>query len=105
MFQVPVPSDKDILDSNTLEDLLSESDAETTDPTEPAFGPSETPVQLQEHQYCLPAPNPYSRTVQTARTDKERKTTIDPSFTVYNQIARSTQSPDHFVHILQIKFN
>ncbi|XP_026195514.1 uncharacterized protein LOC113148173 isoform X2 [Anabas testudineus] len=86
--EVPIPSDEDFLDSTTLAALLSISDSETTDPTEPVFGHSEIPVQLQEHQYCLPAPNPYSRTVQAVSVDKERKTNIEPSFRIYDQIAR-----------------
>ncbi|XP_042356846.1 uncharacterized protein LOC121953707 [Plectropomus leopardus] len=85
--EVPVPSDEDFLNSNTLEDLLSPA-TETTDPPEPAIYPSETPVQLQEHQYCLPAPDPYSRGVQRVVLENRRKTIIEPSFTAYNQIAR-----------------
>ncbi|KAM7403762.1 hypothetical protein PAMA_004272 [Pampus argenteus] len=86
--EVPVPSDEDFLHSNTLEDLLSSAAAaETTDPSEPPFDRCETPVELQEHQYCLPATDPDSRTVQTVKKDK-RKTIIEPSFAAYNQIAR-----------------
>ncbi|KAM7376426.1 hypothetical protein PAMP_006161 [Pampus punctatissimus] len=88
--EVPVPSDEDFLHSNTLEDLLSSAAAaatETTDPSEPSFDRCETPVELQEHQYCLPATDPDSRTVQTVKKDK-RKTIIEPSFAAYNQIAR-----------------
>lgn len=106
IFQAPVPSDEDILNSNTLEELLSIADADTTDPTEQAFGHSEIPVQLQEHQYCLPAPNPYSRVVQTVRADKQGKTSIEPCFRVYDQIERSTRSPDHLLRgvMLQVQF-
>ncbi|XP_044023662.1 uncharacterized protein LOC122862315 isoform X2 [Siniperca chuatsi] len=89
--EVPVPSDEDFLQSSTLEDLLSTAAAaETTDvnPSEPAFDHSETPVELQEHQYCLPAPDPDSRAVQTVTEYKRRKTIIEPSFAAYNQIAR-----------------
>nr|XP_020467246.1 uncharacterized protein LOC109966627 [Monopterus albus] len=71
----PVPSDEDV-----LEDLFSTSAAEATDY-------SETPMQLQEHQYSLPAPDPDSRVVNTAGEDKKRKTVIEPSFASYNKIA------------------
>ncbi|XP_062296777.1 THAP domain-containing protein 1-like [Scomber scombrus] len=90
--EVPAPSDEDFLHSNTLEDLLSSAAAaaaaETTDPSEPGFDQSETPVELQEHQYCLPAADPDARTVQIVKDDKRRKTVIEPSFSAYNQIAR-----------------
>lgn len=90
--EVPIPSDEDFLNSNTLEDLLSTAAAaaaaETTDPPEPTFYCPGTPVELQEHQYCLPAPDPYSREVQRVVEDNSRKTVIEPSFTAYNQIAR-----------------
>lgn len=99
-FQVPAPSDEDFLHSNTLEDLLSSAAAaaaaETTDPSEPAFDQSETPVELQEHQYCLPASDPDARTVQIVKDDKRRKTVIEPSFSAYNQIARF----DLYLHFL-----
>ncbi|XP_070698564.1 uncharacterized protein [Pempheris klunzingeri] len=87
--EVPVPSDEDFLSSNTLEDLLSTAAAaaEPTDASEPAFDRSETPVELQEHQYCLPAPNPESREVQTVTDNKRRKAIIEPGFKAYNQIA------------------
>ncbi|XP_068574162.1 uncharacterized protein [Cebidichthys violaceus] len=87
--EVPVPSDEDFLQSGTLEDLLSTAAAETTDPSEVAFDPSEAPVELQEHQYCLPGPDPDSGEVQTVVMElKRRKTVIEPSFKAYNQIAR-----------------
>ncbi|XP_051249826.1 uncharacterized protein LOC127359749 isoform X1 [Dicentrarchus labrax] len=87
--EVPVPSDEDFLHSNTLEDLLSTAAAaETTEPSGAAFDHSETPVELQEHQYCLPAPDPDSKVVQAVRECKRRKTVIEPSFAAYNQIAR-----------------
>ncbi|GLD47549.1 uncharacterized protein AKAME5_000169300 [Lates japonicus] len=86
--EIPVPSDEDFLHSNALEDLLSTAaTAQTTDPSEPSFNHSEIPVQLQEHQYCLPAPDADSM-VSTVREDKRRKTIIEPSFMVYNQISR-----------------
>ncbi|XP_026163914.1 uncharacterized protein LOC113131072 [Mastacembelus armatus] len=66
-----VPSDDDSLDH------VSAPAAETTEH-------SETPGQMQEHLYCLPAPDPNSRAVEPVR----RRTVIEPSFTVYNQIAR-----------------
>lgn len=88
-FQVPAPSDDDILHSNSLEDLLSTAAAtETTELPEPAFNHSETPVELQEHQYCLPALDPDFSDIPTVMEDKRRKTTIEPSFTAYNQISR-----------------
>ncbi|XP_071354948.1 uncharacterized protein [Trachinotus anak] len=88
--EVPVPSDLDFLDSNSLEDLLSSTAAAagTTGPSEPAFDRSEVPVQLQEHRYCLSAPDSDSRAVQAVRDEKKRRTVIEPSFAVYNQIAR-----------------
>ncbi|XP_030247786.1 uncharacterized protein LOC115566180 [Sparus aurata] len=86
--EVSVPSDEDFLQSSTLEDFLSTAAAaaEPTDPTDPAFDQSETPVELQEHQYSLPAPDPES--METVEEYKRRKTIIEPSFAVYNQIAR-----------------
>lgn len=82
-FQVPVPSDEEFLHSNPLEDLLS-----TSEPSELALDHCETPAELQEHRYCLPAPDPDSRDVHTGTEDNRRKTVIEPSFTAYNQIAR-----------------
>ncbi|XP_028421363.1 uncharacterized protein LOC114546631 isoform X3 [Perca flavescens] len=81
--QVPVPSDEEFLHSSPLEDLLS-----TTEPPEPALDHCETPAELQEHRYCLPAPDPDSRDVHTGTEDNRRKTVIEPSFKAYNQIAR-----------------
>ncbi|XP_059209759.1 uncharacterized protein LOC131988624 [Centropristis striata] len=87
--EVPVPSDEDFLHSNSLEDLLSTAAAaESSDPSDPAFSHSETPAYLQEHQYCLPAPDPDSTDTQTVMEDNRRKTVIEPTFTAYNQIAR-----------------
>ncbi|XP_040925299.1 uncharacterized protein LOC114849111 isoform X2 [Betta splendens] len=86
--EVLIPSEDDILDSNTLEELLFACDTEAINPSESAIDLPETSVELQEHQYCLTAPNPYSRAMQTTRTDKERRISIDPSFGIYNQIAR-----------------
>ncbi|XP_040916138.1 uncharacterized protein LOC121196946 isoform X2 [Toxotes jaculatrix] len=87
--EVPVPSDEDFLHSDTLEDLLSTAaTAESPQPSGPAFSRSDIPMQLQEHQYCLPAPDVDCRVVQIAREDKKRKTIIEPSFAAYNQIAR-----------------
>lgn len=88
--QLLILSGDDILDS-TLEELLFA--CETSNPSESAVGPPETLVELQEHQYCLTAPNPYSRAVQTPRTDQERRSGVDPSFGVYNQIARCVPPP------------
>lgn len=84
-----VPLDEDFLHPNSLEDLLSTA-AETTDvnPYDPAFDSSETHMGLQEHRYSLPAPDPDARAVPTVMEEKRRKTVIEPSFAVYNQIAR-----------------
>ncbi|XP_045918525.1 uncharacterized protein LOC123978922 [Micropterus dolomieu] len=84
-----VPLDEDFLHPNSLEDLLSTA-AETTDvnPYDPAFDSSETHMGLQEHQYSLPAPDPDARAVPTVMEEKRRKIVIEPSFAVYNQIAR-----------------
>lgn len=88
-FQVGVPSDENFLQSNTLEDLLSTAAAsETTEPPEAALDNSETPVELLEHQYSLPVPDQNSTAVQTATEYEGRKTVIEPSFAIYNQIAR-----------------
>ncbi|XP_054470125.1 uncharacterized protein LOC129103607 [Anoplopoma fimbria] len=86
--EVPVPSDEDFLQSSTLEDLLSRAAAETTDPSELALDLPEPIASLQEHQYCLPGPDPESREVQRVTELKRRKTIIEPSFKAYNQIAR-----------------
>nr|XP_046267997.1 uncharacterized protein LOC124071484 isoform X2 [Scatophagus argus] len=75
--EVAVPSDEDVLQSNSLEDFLST-----------AADHSETPVELQEHQYCLQAPDQDSMVVQTVREHKRRRTIIEPGFSVYSQIAR-----------------
>ncbi|KAF7641124.1 hypothetical protein LDENG_00292960, partial [Lucifuga dentata] len=86
---VSVPSDQDFLQPTTLEDLISTSAAsETAEPPESAFEASETRTQLLEHQYCLPSPDPEPRTFQPVRENRKRKSPIEPSFTVYNQIAR-----------------
>ncbi|XP_034418671.1 uncharacterized protein LOC117751171 isoform X2 [Cyclopterus lumpus] len=85
--EVPAPSEEDFLQSSTLEDLLSTAAAETADPSEPAFDRSDPPTELQEHQYCLPGPDPDSREVQTVMELKRRKVVIEPSFKAYNQIA------------------
>ncbi|XP_054868333.1 uncharacterized protein LOC111576671 isoform X2 [Amphiprion ocellaris] len=84
--EVVVPSEDEFLPSNTLEDLLSiAAAAETPESSGPAL---EAPVGLQEHQYCLPAPDPDSMEVQTVRDLKKRKTIVEPSFSTYNHIAR-----------------
>ncbi|XP_032356516.1 uncharacterized protein LOC116670205 [Etheostoma spectabile] len=81
--QDSVPSDEDVLHSNSVEDLVF-----TTEPSELALDHCETPFELQEHRYCLPAPDPDSREVHIGMEENRRKTVIEPSFTVYNQIAR-----------------
>ncbi|XP_035023435.2 uncharacterized protein LOC118116161 [Hippoglossus stenolepis] len=88
--EVPVPSDEDFLCSNSLEDLLSSAAAaaDTTDPSAPGCNRSVIPVQLQEHQYCLPAPAADPREFQPVREEQRRKTVLEPSFSTYNQIAR-----------------
>ncbi|KAK2892282.1 uncharacterized protein [Channa argus] len=86
--EAAVPTDEDVLDSNSLEDFFVTSHLETNDPSELVLNQSEMPVQLQEHQYCLPAPDPYYRAVQTVKEDNRRKTTIEPSFVLYNQLSR-----------------
>ncbi|XP_056282451.1 uncharacterized protein LOC130201450 isoform X2 [Pseudoliparis swirei] len=85
--EVPAPSDEDFLQSGSLEDLLSTAAAEPADPPEPAFDRCDPPTELQEHQYCLPGPDPDCREVQTVMELKRRKVVIEPSFKAYNQIA------------------
>ncbi|XP_006786344.1 uncharacterized protein LOC102794875 [Neolamprologus brichardi] len=86
--EVPIPSDEEVLLSNTLEDLISAAAAntETEKPPHPATDQSETPMELQEHQYCSSAPD--STAVQTVKEHTRRKTVIEPTFTTYNHIAR-----------------
>ncbi|KAM3594521.1 uncharacterized protein V6R79_009304 [Siganus canaliculatus] len=87
--EVPAPSDEDFLPSNSLEELLSSAAAtESSDPPQLTYHRSDTPLGLQEHQYCLPTPDPDSGTVLNVAELKKRETVIEPSFTVYNQIAR-----------------
>lgn len=85
-FQVPVTSDEDFLHASVLEDLLSTAAA--AESTEPSFDSCENPSRLQEHQYCLPVPDPDCRTVQTLRDHKTQEAAVEPSFRVYNQIDR-----------------
>ncbi|XP_039898390.1 uncharacterized protein LOC120740245 isoform X2 [Simochromis diagramma] len=86
--EVPIPSDEEVLLSNTLEDLISAAAAntETEKPPHPATDQSETPMELQEHQYCSSAPD--STAVQTVKEHTRRKTVIEPTFTTYNHVAR-----------------
>lgn len=87
--EVPVPSDEDFLRSNTLEDLLSSAAAaETSEPSELTSDQCETPAELQEHRYCLPAPDGNSTRVHTETHVQRRKAVTEPSFLAYNQIAR-----------------
>lgn len=89
VFQVGIPSDENFLQPNTLDDLLSTATAaETTETSEAALDHSEKTAELLEHQYCLPAPDQKSPTVQMAADYEARKTIIEPSFAIYNQIAR-----------------
>lgn len=85
---MPIPSDEEVLLSNTLEDLISAAaaNAETEKPPHPATDQSETPMELQEHQYCSSAPD--STAVQTVKEHTRRKTVIEPTFTTYNHVAR-----------------
>ncbi|XP_076002817.1 uncharacterized protein LOC142995593 isoform X2 [Genypterus blacodes] len=80
-------TDKDFLHPTTLEDLISTSAASEITETS-AFESSETSTQLLEHQYCLPSSDPESRSFHTERENRKRKSPIEPSFTVYNHIAR-----------------
>ncbi|XP_047467093.1 uncharacterized protein LOC125023689 isoform X2 [Mugil cephalus] len=50
--------------------------------SDPAFDPSLAPVHLQEHQYCLPAPDP------DHEEDQKTRSIIEPKFTTYNNIVR-----------------
>ncbi|KAA8582395.1 hypothetical protein FQN60_009135 [Etheostoma spectabile] len=67
--QDSVPSDEDVLHSNSVEDLVF-----TTEPSELALDHCETPFELQEHRYCLPAPDPDSREVHIGMEENRRKT-------------------------------
>ncbi|XP_063765646.1 uncharacterized protein LOC134881960 isoform X2 [Eleginops maclovinus] len=81
--QVPVASDEDFLYSSSVEDLFSAARGRTRSPTDQT---SERPAELQEHQYCLPGPD--TRDIQKVMEVKRRKTLIEPSFKLFNQIAR-----------------
>uniref|UniRef100_A0AAQ4QT80 THAP domain-containing protein 1 n=3 Tax=Gasterosteus aculeatus TaxID=69293 RepID=A0AAQ4QT80_GASAC len=85
--ELPVPSDEDLLNSATLEELLHAAAADSADASEPAFDPSGPRAELQEHRYCLPGPDPDSREAQTVVEPNKRKTVIEQSFKAYNQIA------------------
>ncbi|XP_034050786.1 uncharacterized protein LOC117531765 isoform X2 [Thalassophryne amazonica] len=84
--EVSAPSDEEFLHSNTLEEFLSTCDVVQT--SESSDVGSERPVQLLEHQYCLPSPDPNSRTFQTATEDAKRQSMFESGFTVYSQIVR-----------------
>ncbi|XP_029972171.1 uncharacterized protein LOC115406342 isoform X2 [Salarias fasciatus] len=83
--ELPVPSEEDFLQSTTLDDLLSTAAAaaETISSSDLPFDSTDAPAGLHEHQYSLPE----SGEVEDVSLRK-RKTTIEPTFTVYNQIAR-----------------
>ncbi|XP_028294570.1 uncharacterized protein LOC114456786 [Gouania willdenowi] len=85
--EVTVPSDEDFLQTNALDDLLSTAASETVDTTELTFDTSEAPAELQEHQYSLRTSDPDSEEIQDV-SFKRRKTVIEPTFAVYNHIAR-----------------
>ncbi|XP_068456940.1 uncharacterized protein [Clinocottus analis] len=85
--EVAAPSDEDFLQSGALEELLCTAAAETADASDPAFDRLGPPAELQEHQYCLPGPDPDSREAQAVLELKRRKTVIEPSFKAYTQIA------------------
>lgn len=97
-FQLPVPSDEDLLNSATLEELLHAAAADSADASEPAFDPSGPRAELQEHRYCLPGPDPDSREAQTVVEPNKRKTVIEQSFKAYNQIAGWAPPPDPHPH-------
>ncbi|KAG7511364.1 hypothetical protein JOB18_047920 [Solea senegalensis] len=93
-----VPSDEDFVHSDNLEDPLSltaavaaaaaAAAAHTTDASETTFTHSDVPVQLQEHQYSLPAPRAHHRNTQTLMEDGRRELVVEQSFSTYNHIAR-----------------
>ncbi|XP_041828172.1 uncharacterized protein LOC121631371 isoform X2 [Melanotaenia boesemani] len=84
--EIPVPSDEAFLQSDTLEDLLSEAAAAAAKPTDLCDN-SETTTELQEHQYCLPAPDPHFSGSMILRDD-QRITIAEQSFITYNHISR-----------------
>lgn len=82
--ELPITSEEDFLQSTTLDDLLSTAAAaETISSSDLPFDPADAPAGLHEHQYSLPE----LEEMEDVRL-KKRKTTIEPSFTVYNHIAR-----------------
>lgn len=89
-FQVGVSSDENFLQSNTLEDLLSTAAAVETvaGPPMVTLDNSESPLELLEHQYSLPASDHSVVTVQAASDYERRKTSSESYFAIYNQIAR-----------------
>lgn len=89
-FQVGVSSDENFLQSNTLEDLLSTAAAVETvaGPPVVALDNSESPLELMEHQYSLPASDHNVVTVQATADYERRKASSESYFTIYNQIAR-----------------
>lgn len=89
-FQVGVSSDENFLQSNTLEDLLSTAAAVETVASHPAVAldNSDSPLELLEHQYSLPASDHSVVTVQAATGYERRKTSNESYFAIYNKIAR-----------------
>lgn len=83
-------SDENFLQSNTLEDLLSTAAAVETvsSPTVLALDTSESPLELLEHQYSLPASDHSAVTVQAASDYERRKSSSESYFVIYNKIAR-----------------
>ncbi|KAF3845522.1 hypothetical protein F7725_008685 [Dissostichus mawsoni] len=71
---VPVPSEEDFLFSNSLEDLFSKTSS-----------PPPSPMELQEHQYCLQDPEP---TENHKEMEQKRRFLNESSFKVFNHIAR-----------------
>ncbi|XP_075883817.1 uncharacterized protein LOC142889085 isoform X2 [Nelusetta ayraudi] len=88
--EVGVSSDENFLQSNTLEDLLSTAAAVETvaGPPVVALDNSESPLELLEHQYSLPASDHNVVTVQATTDYERRKASSESYFTIYNQIAR-----------------
>lgn len=62
--------------------------ADTTDASGPDVARAGIPVQLLEHQCCLPAPDADSRQLLPAMEGKRRKYLIEQSFSTYNMIVR-----------------
>ncbi|XP_028250521.1 uncharacterized protein LOC114427027 [Parambassis ranga] len=85
--EVLLPSDEDLFYSTEEGLLRTCAAADSTTPSDQVCL-SGTPVELREHQYCLPASDLDSRASQTVTEFKRRKALVEPSFTTYNHIAR-----------------